>query len=40
MICTLDKDFYDDDTIAFCAALGIDICSDLELARRIARLRI
>ena len=35
VICTLDKDFYDDDTIDFCASLGIDVCNDLELAERV-----
>jgi putative PIN family toxin of toxin-antitoxin system len=35
IICTVDKDFYDVDTIAFCAALGIDVCNDRELAKRV-----
>lgn len=37
VICTLDRHFYDNDTVSFCAALGIDICHDRELAERIAR---
>ena len=37
VICTLDKDFYEAETIAFCAALGIDVSDDLELAARIAK---
>ena len=36
IICTVDRDFYDSDTIAFCATSGIDVCDDIELARRIA----
>jgi uncharacterized protein len=38
VICTLDKDFYDDDTLAFCATLGLDVCTDQALASRIARM--
>jgi putative PIN family toxin of toxin-antitoxin system len=37
VICTLDRDFYDEDTMGFCAAFGIDICDDRELAGKIAR---
>ena len=37
VICTLDKDFYDAETIAFCAALGINVCDDRELAEQINR---
>jgi hypothetical protein len=36
VICTLDRDFYADDTLSFCVALGIDVCSDVELAGRIS----
>jgi len=37
VICTLDKDFYDAETTAFCAALGIDVCDDLTLTEKINR---
>jgi putative PIN family toxin of toxin-antitoxin system len=35
IICTLDSDFYAVETRTFCAALKIEICTDLELAGRI-----
>lgn len=35
VICTLDRDFYDVETLAFCSALGIRVCDDVELARII-----
>jgi len=35
IICTLDSDFYAVETKAFCAALRIEICTDVELAGRI-----
>lgn len=37
VICTVDKHFYEIDTLTFCAALGINICNDQELSRRIAK---
>lgn len=37
VICTLDRDFYAPDTQAFCATLGIEICTDTELFSRIKR---
>ncbi len=37
VICTLDKNLYEAETIAFCAALGIDVCDDRELAEQINR---
>jgi len=36
LICTLDSDFRDAETVAFCAAAGIEICTDGELSRRLA----
>jgi len=35
IICTLDSDFYAPETKNFCAALGIEICTDMELAGKI-----
>lgn len=35
VICTLDSDFYEPVTEAFCSSLGITILSDAELLRRI-----
>lgn len=35
VICTLDSDFYESVTEAFCSSLGITILSDAELLRRI-----
>jgi len=35
VICTLDTDFYDEETRAHCTVLGIDIFTDTELLRRI-----
>jgi predicted nucleic acid-binding protein len=32
IICTVDKHFYDIETVAFCAALGIAICDDREIS--------
>ena len=34
-ICTLDSDFYDLKTVAYCSAAGIRICSDVELLREL-----
>jgi len=34
IICTLDRDFYAPETAIFCATLGIEVCSDTELAAR------
>lgn len=35
IICTLDQDFLDPQTVSFCTTLGIEICSDVELLRRL-----
>ena len=35
VICTLDTDFYAADTQAFCAALGVQVCTDAELVSRL-----
>ena len=35
IICTLDSDFSDPQTVSYCTNLGIEICNDLELMRRI-----
>jgi len=35
IICTRDSDFYDPDTQAFCAALGIEVCTDVDLMNRL-----
>jgi hypothetical protein len=38
VICTLDKDLFDDDdTREFCVALGICVCTNLELTGHIKR---
>jgi putative PIN family toxin of toxin-antitoxin system len=37
VICTLDRDFYTAETRGFCATFGIDICDDVELAKRLQR---
>ena len=34
LICTLDSDFRDARTVVFCAAAGIEICTDRELSAR------
>src|SRR5262249_17077042 len=35
IICTLDTDFYDVETLAFCATYGIEICTDVDLIKRL-----
>jgi putative PIN family toxin of toxin-antitoxin system len=35
IICTLDTDFYDPETIAFCATWGIEVCTDADLVIRL-----
>jgi len=37
IICSLDKHFYDAQTVGFCRTLGIEICDDRELATRIVQ---
>lgn len=37
VICTLDSDFHDASTRAFCADLGIEVCGDVELMKRLRR---
>lgn len=37
VLCTLDRDFYASITLAFCAIMGIEVCSDLELLGKIRR---
>lgn len=37
VICTRDSDFYAAATRTFCATLGIEVCTDLELVTRIKR---
>jgi putative PIN family toxin of toxin-antitoxin system len=35
LICTLDTDFRDAETVAYCAAAGVEICTDRELSSRL-----
>ncbi len=35
IICTLDTDFYDPETVDFCATWGIEVCTDVELISRL-----
>jgi putative PIN family toxin of toxin-antitoxin system len=35
VICTLDSDFYDPRTLAFCATWGIAMCTDVALMNRL-----
>jgi putative PIN family toxin of toxin-antitoxin system len=35
VICTRDSDFRDAETVAFCAAAGIEICTDRELQEKL-----
>jgi len=35
IICTLDADFYDAETLAFCATCGINVCTDVNLMNRL-----
>jgi putative PIN family toxin of toxin-antitoxin system len=35
VICTLDGDFYDPETREFCAMLGIEVCTDVDLASKL-----
>jgi putative PIN family toxin of toxin-antitoxin system len=35
IICTLDSDFYDAETLAFCATCGIEVCTDVTLMNRL-----
>lgn len=35
IICTLDSDFYSTETMTFCTVLGMEICTDVELAGKI-----
>lgn len=35
ILCTLDTDFYDPETLAFCATYGIEVCTDVDLIKRL-----
>ena len=35
IICTLDTDFYDAETLAFCDTYGIEVCTDIQLMNRL-----
>lgn len=37
VICTLDSDFYASDTVAFCATLGIEVLTDVQLLQKLQR---
>ena len=37
VLCTLDTDFYDAHTSAFCSMAGIEVCTDRELSARVAQ---
>ena len=37
VICTLDSDFYASDTVAFCATLGIEVLTDVQLLHKLQR---
>ncbi len=39
IICTLDTDFYDPETLAFCATWGIAVCTDVDLMHRLRTSR-
>lgn len=35
VLCTSDRDFYDPEVIAFCAARGIDVCDEISLLMKL-----
>jgi hypothetical protein len=35
IVCTRDSDFFDPETLVFCATAGIEVCTDLELSRKV-----
>ena len=37
VLCTFDQDFYAEDTLAFCARFGLEVCTDAELLQRLGQ---
>ncbi len=35
IVCTRDSDFFDPETLVFCATAGIEVCTDQELSRKV-----
>jgi hypothetical protein len=35
ILCTNDRDFFDPAVLSFCATRGIQVCSEVELMRRL-----
>lgn len=37
VLCTLDSDFYDPATRAFCSVAGLEVCTDQDLLKKLGR---